>query len=236
MGFNIPKHSGDRSIPLEEKLDKAEAEKILFSYLPMVVHQMTIEEIVKSSFAVNPGMLLYLLARIFFAAKQKLVIELTYKSSRNENENKYILHPYYWVYREQSIYLVAYNTARTQKEIFRITRISSVRVLEKKYPEELPDVREIFQNSGGVFVNDRHYDIVLSAAAGDINLLSENFGYLDASVREDCGRVEFSFSISDLYWLCQRLLPLEGRIKITGSDETVQRVKQMMKSAVMNFF
>jgi predicted DNA-binding transcriptional regulator YafY len=204
--------------------------------MPMVVHQMTIEEIVKSSFSMNPGMLLYLLARIYFAVKEKRVIELAYRSNSSSTEKPYRLHPYGWVYREQSIYLVTYNEQRTKIELFRITRISGLVVLDSRFNEVPPDMQTIFKNSGGVYVSSDLHKVTLQAALDDRNLVMENFGHLYADISEAGAFISCSFIISDLYWLCQRLLPLEGRIKITGSAETVLKVKLLMKQAVKNMF
>lgn len=239
MGFPVQTEQGSPRIWLERELAPHEMLEVLPYYLNIVTDTVGIRDCFKSYVDTHKSRSLWIIARIYFASLEKKQIELMYRSKYKTEAKKYTLKPYRWIYRDNAVYLVARNISsnelgikKTDNEIslFRLNRISDLKVTEKTFEDEIPSTEELLRHSIGAFIGSEYHDVRLNFRPEEKENIEEDFGQLELEFSDtgSDGLMHVFFTVCDLVNLCKTVFGYCGRVKITGDAAAVSQMKEML--------
>lgn len=229
MGFPVHTARGETRVVLERELADAEMLEILPYYLNLVSDTMGIRDCFKSYVQNHGSRSLWLIGRIYFASLQKRKTELTYRSLRNSEPEKYILNPYRWIYRDNAVYLIAKKQGG-DISLFRLNRIRDAVIRDEMFDDEIPASDELMKYSMGAFISDKRYNIKIRFKADLKERIEEDFGHLELTFddgRND-GFVYAAFTACDLVTVCQTVFGYCGDVRIIEPEEAVDEMKRML--------
>jgi len=229
MGFPLHTAQGETRVILEKELSDDEMLEVLPYYLNLVSDTMGIRDCFKSYVQNHGSRSLWIIGRIYFATLQKKKIELTYRSLKKSEPEKYLLNPYRWVYRDNAVYLIARNIKR-DVSLFKLNRIRDVVIKDEMFDDIVPAADELLRYSMGAYISDDCYDVKLRFMPELKERVEEDFGHLDPIFVEskNSDYLEAAFTVCDLGSVCQAVFGYCGDVKIVEPVEAVDEMKRML--------
>ena len=230
MGFPVHTAQGESRVVLEKELTQKEMLEVLPYYLNLISDTMGIRDCFKSYVQNHGSRSLWIIGRIYFASLQKKKIELTYRSLKKSEPEKYILNPYRWVYRDNAVYLIARNIKR-DVSLFRLNRIRDVAIKDEIFDDIIPTADELLRYSMGAYISEECYDVVVRFMPDLKERIEEDFGHLDPIFVEgsDTEYLEAEFTVCDLESVCKAVFGYYGDVKIVAPAEAVDQMKRMLE-------
>ena len=236
MGFPVHTSQGESRVVLEKELSDDEMLEVLPYYLNLVSDTMGIRDCFKSYVQNHGSRSLWIIGRIFFASLQKKKIELTYRSLKNSEPEKYILNPYKWVFRDNAVYLIA-KTNKRDISLFRLNRIRDVVISGESFGDSIPTANELLKYSMGAYISDTRYQVKIRFLPDMKERVEEDFGHLEPVLdyRSEPGYIHASFTVCDLGTVCQTLFGYYGRVKIIQPEEAISEMKMMLEQNTASY-
>jgi predicted DNA-binding transcriptional regulator YafY len=236
MGFPVHTAKGETRVVLERELTENEMLEVLPYYLNLVSDTMGIRDCFKSYVQNHGSRSLWIIGSIYFASLQKKKIELTYRSLKKNEPEKYIINPYRWVYRDNAVYLIARNIKR-DISLFRLNRIRDAVIRDEVFDDIIPTADDILRYSMGAYISDTFYDVVIRFNPEMKERVEEVFGHLDPIFVESSGseHLEAAFTVCDLGTVCQAVFGYCGKIKIVSPAEAVDEMKRMLMGNIEEY-
>mgnify|MGYP001184830052 FL=1 len=237
LDISVDKKQGGLYSTLAEDLDVETQLKIARVYADFVVKDTTRDMILKRFIESMPDRALWTLARIYFAVVEKRMIQFNYITNSGYKISKWKLCPYYFVFRNNSLYLAAWDPVQKKHLPLLAERIKDLSVLEKSHNKEwyIPPVDELFKDTLSAFISDR--DPVLmqirykKSAASVIESIIDP---LDPEiVPVDKGEwFEASFNISDYLYLCKQFVIYGSCVEILSPPNVRDAMVKMLKESL----
>lgn len=236
MGFPVHSVQGEPRVFLEKELSGDEMLEVLPYYLNLISDTMGIRDCFKSYVQNHGSRSLWVIGRIYFATLQKKKIELTYRSLKNSEPEKYILNPYRWVYRDNAVYLIARNI-KTDIALFRLNRIRDVVIKDEHFDDMIPSADDLLRYSMGPFIGDNYYNVVIRFKPDIKERIEEDFGHLDPLFIEtpDVDYLEAGFTVCDLASVCRTVFGYCGGVKIVAPREAVDEMIKMLNGNLAEY-
>lgn len=157
FNINIETSKGRRQIPPIEDMDKESLGEFLNLYSTMIVYDDTRRSIVRRLIEKNESQCMWIMAVIYFASKQKKIITFSYVNNEGEAKDNISFKPYHLIAKGQNIYLLGMllkenNTYELRQ--YTLEKIRNVRVNDRTFNDEIPDVSELFKYSISPFIEE----------------------------------------------------------------------------------
>lgn len=156
LGISVDRTQGGLITALAEDLDPDMQLEIARVYSDFVVKDSTRDMILQKFIAANPDRALWTLARIYFAALEKRMIQCSYKTNEGQLLTGWKLCPCYFIFRNNNLYLIVYDVDMKKYLPLVAERIQNIVVCDKKHDIswEVPDVDELFATSLSAFIDN----------------------------------------------------------------------------------
>ena len=169
--------------------------------------------------------------------KEKIAIELTYKSFRMQEEQSFIVSPYYLKQYNNRWYLLARRNGYSKLGNYPLDRIISFRNAGVPFEECEIDFEEYFEDVIGVTVPDDENQIVeLWLASDQLNYVetkplhgSQKIIYRD----EKGGIVRYDLKLN--YELEQKILSFGEKVKVLAPIELQERIRIRVSDCLKNY-
>jgi len=227
-GFPLDITKGSTSICLDRPLTETEILKVLDLYLPLAIETVGVHDCFAPWVRENPSRSLWTIARIYFASHEKRKIILKYVPESGE-EKSYLLVPFYWIYRDSSVYLAAKNQ-RGEKRLYKLHRIKDVKMTDDHFSDDAPPADELMRFSMGAFINDTRYNVTLEFHSDVKQRIAEDFGRLECSysAADIADHERVSFTVCDLLSVCRAVFGYEGKAVIISPEEARETMVEML--------
>jgi len=156
LDISVDKKQGGVFSTLAEDLDIETQLKIARVYADFVIKDTTRDVILKKFIEAMPDRALWTLARIYFAVVEKRMIQFNYVTNTGYKITKWKLCPYYFVFRNNNLYLVAWDSVQKKHLPLLADRIKDLSVLDKSQSIEwaIPPVDELFKDSLSAYISE----------------------------------------------------------------------------------
>ncbi len=228
MGFHLSIGKGEKRLCLDRPLEDSDVLEIMNYYMNNVVQMMGVRDCFSSYVASAGTKSLWIIGRIYFAAIEQRTIIVDYRSEKSGLLKQYTLNPYYWVYRDNAVYLVSEEHERGIL-LLRLNRIEDFELTDHHFNANPPEPSELFANSLGAFLGEDIYNIVIEFPENLSNRVTEDFGRLELLDVPGApeGFCRAGFSACDLLSVCTRVFAFGGGVKLIAPDEAKDEMRRL---------
>ncbi|MGV7929262.1 MAG: helix-turn-helix transcriptional regulator [Spirochaetota bacterium] len=214
FGIDVTTVKGGRHTGLGIPLDEALQGRMAAVYSGFVTKDTGRDIILRKLISRHPHDGLWMLARVYFAALLKKIIEFDYTPATAGEPRHYRVHPYHLVFRNNNLYLVCRSLSHNVTALFIFNRLDNLAVLDDGFPEDAPPVEEIFRDSLGSFIGPAHA-VVLRFHEKLLRTMEDNLSILEPDIRADgAHHYRASFTVADDRFLCKQLFLYGGDVEI----------------------
>lgn len=237
LGIDVDKTKGKHSMSLAEDIDRNTQLMIAKVYSGFIVKDATRDIILKKFIESMPDRALWTLARIYFAIVQKRRIQLNYTTNTGYKINKWKLCPYYFMFRNNNIYLVVWDPVQEKHIPLLAERIKGLKVLEndKKLEWDIIPVEEMFKDSLSAFITDNPAVEMKIRYKKKISItINGLISFFDPEIKSTDNGVwlESTFSITDYLYLCQQLVIYGSDVEILSPPHVRKTMINMLKESL----
>ncbi|GEM_PF-351284 len=236
LGISVDRTQGGLITALAEDLDPDMQLEIARVYSGFVVKDSTRDMILQKFIAANPNRALWTLARIYFAALEKRMIQCNYKTNDGQLLTDRKLCPCYFIFRNNNLYLVVYDADMKRYLPLVAERIQDIVVCDKKhrFNWEVPDVDELFATSLSAFIDNSNTVEVTIRYSQVVKTIIENIiTSLQPSIEhENNDWYRATFTISDYLYLCKQLVLYGREVEIVSPQKVRQAMISMLKESL----
>lgn len=165
--------------------------------------------------------------RLSRAVSKGLEVEFDYKKPETETTERRHVQPYHLANRENSWYLVGYDSSRHELRHFSVMRTHNVVVLTKKFvrPADFSSEKH-FGKSFGAFVGSGDHKVVIRFRAEAAHKVKERFWHESQETRELAdGRLEFTVHLGSLDEIQRWILGWGPQVEVVAPRELIASVK-----------
>jgi hypothetical protein len=236
LGISVDRTQGGLITALAEDLDADMQLEIARVYSGFVVKDSTRDLVLQKFIAANPDRALWTLARIYFAALEKRMIQCTYKTNEGQLLIDWKLCPCYFIFRNNNLYLVVYDTDMKKYLPLVAERIQNVIVCDvlHNFEWEVPDVDELFATSLSAFINNTNTVEVAIRYSQVVKTTIENIiASLHPEIQNEPNNwYRATFAISDYLYLCKQLVLYGREVEIVNPQKVRQAMINMLKESL----
>lgn len=237
LDISVDKKQGGLFSTLAEDIDVETQLKIARVYADFVIKDTTRDMILKKFIESMEDRALWTLARIYFAVIEQRMIKFNYITNSGHNMNGWELCPYYFVMRNNSLYLAAWDPSQKKNIIILAERIKDLTVLPKNISKEwdIPDIRQLFRYSLSAFISDDGpIEMKIRYAKHSANIIESIISPLDPLIKpaETKEWFESAFFITDYIYLCKQLVLYGNEVEILSPPHVRQAMINMLKESL----
>ncbi|QQE80462.1 YafY family protein [Alicyclobacillus sp. SO9] len=164
------------------------------------------------------------------AVQRRSTVEMEYHSFSSDTVLTRQFDPYYILPRHNSLYALGYCHLRNEYRTFRVSRMRSVRVLDKRFVEETDfSLAEVLSTSFGVDANGEEILAVLCFDRTSVRYVKEQIENPESVVEEserDDGSVQLKISAhlnpEFVHWVLQ----YGADVEVLGPDNLVEEIRR----------
>ncbi len=214
MGLIVEKKKGAKRISLSIPLDKERMLRIAHVYTSFIINDSGRNIILKNFLRKHPEKGMWLLARIYFACKEKKKITFQYKPHSAKTWKNYLIKPYYLIFRNNNLYLVG-GFEDSREILFIMNKIKNLAITNTLFDNEAQESEVLFKDSLGSYIG-KTYKVKIRFDSEILGYLEQILGILEPRFKEiDNGkRFEAAFSVSDDTYLCKQLFAFGNKVEI----------------------
>ncbi len=220
---------------LAEDLDAHMQLEIAKVYSSFIIKDSTRDIILQKFIAAHPDNALWMLARIYFAAIEKRMIQCNYTTADGQKAYNWKLCPCYFVLRNNNLYCIVYDIDMKKYLPLVAERMENIVVLESKYAIdwEIPPVDELFATSLSAFISTDDKEQVTIRYSNRIKNVIENIiASLDPQKSTDGDWHTATFTISDYRYLCKQLVLYGKDVEIVKPQKVRQAMIDMLSESL----
>ncbi len=236
LGISVDRTQGGLITALAEDLDPDMQLEIARVYSSFVVKDSTRDMILQKFIAANPDRALWTLARVYFAALEKRMIQCSYKTNEGQLLTDWKLCPCYFIFRNNNLYLIVYDVDMKKYLPLVAERIQNIVVCDKKHDIswEIPDVDELFATSLSAFIDNTNTVEVTIRYSQVVKTIIENIiaSLQPAIQKEPNNWHRATFTISDYLYLCKQLVLYGREVEIVSPHKVRQAMIHMLKESL----
>lgn len=237
LGIEVDKTKGKHSMSLAEDIDPETQLMIAKVYSGFVVKDATRDIILKKFINSMPDRALWTLARVYFAIVEKRRIQFNYTTNTGYKINRWELCPYYFMLRNNNLYLVVWDPVQEKHIPLLAERIKKLKVLtyDKKKEWNIIPVEELFKDSLSAFITDNPTAKMKIRYKKKIGVQITNLiSFFEPEIKSlDNGDwFESTFNITDYLYLCQQLVIYGSDVEIISPPHVRKTMITMLKSSL----
>lgn len=237
LGIDVDISKGMHSMSIAEDIDSETQLMIAKVYSGFVVEDSTRDIILKKFIDSMPDRALWTLARIYFAVVEKRMIQFNYTTNTGYKINRWKLCPYYFMLKNNNLYLVVWDPVQKKHLPLLADRIKNLKVLEhnKKTEWDVIPVEELFKDSFSAFITDSPATEMKIRYKRKISIpINSLISFFDPEIKSvDNGDwFESTFNITDYLYLCQQLVIYSGDVEILSPPHVRNTMIKMLKNCL----
>ena len=171
------------------------------------------------------------------AVRRRREVRFAYRKPRSTSDEERRVRPHHLACVQGRWYLVAWDSLREAMRTFALTRISKLRLLEKRFERVQGfDITRYFGNSFGVFAGEGAIEVRVRFDAYASRLVSERFWHATQSLRPlPHGESELTLSLNDLHEVASWILSWGEHAVALAPEELVARVRRSLAAAAKGY-
>ena len=237
LDIAIDRHQGTSYTSIAEDIDKELQLKIAMIYSDFVIIDTSREAILKRFIEKMPDRALWTLARIYFAIVEKRMIQFDYITNTGYKINSWKLCPYYFIFRNNSLYLAVWDPKQKKKIPLLAERIRDLTVLDKSQSIDwkIPPPNELFRDSISAFITDGPpVEMKIRYTKKCQNAIESITSQLDPEISssEENGWIESTFTITDYIYLCKQFVLYGDEVEILSPPEVRDAMVNMLRKSL----
>jgi len=237
LGIDVDRKQGGSFSTLAEDLDVEMQLKIARVYSEFVIKDTTRDMILTKFIEAMPDRALWTLARIYFAVIEQRRIKFNYTTNSGFKMNQWELCPYYFVMRNNNLYLAGWDPAKKKNIIILAERIKDITIIEKTLCKDwrIPSVDELFKDSLSAFISDNGpTEMKIRYKKSSSIIIESIISPLDPEIIsvESDGWFESTFKITDYLYLCKQLVLYGSDVEVVSPPEVRKAMINMLKKSL----
>ena len=171
------------------------------------------------------------------AVRRRREVRFAYRKPRSTTDEERRARPHHLACVQGRWYLVAWDSLREAMRTFALTRISKLRLLEKRFERVQGfDITRYFGNSFGVFAGEGAIEVRVRFDAYASRLVAERFWHATQSLRPlPHGESELTLSLNDLHEVASWILSWGEHAVALAPEELVARVRRSLAAATKGY-
>ena len=233
LGIEIKKKKGGRKINISELLDTDLLVRIASVYSSFVVNDSTRDVIMKRLIKKHPEECMWMLARTHFAIVERKRLTFNYMPNTERKSKSYTVNPYYLVFRNNNLYLVAKNLQNGVVSLFIVNKIENLNVRNDRYDDKKPKLSNIFADTLGSFIGKR-YNMRIRFTRRVLPMIDQAISVLEPKIIEiEKDEIfEARFSTTDDLYICKQLFLYGNDVEILEPREMREIMIGMLKKSM----
>ena len=234
LGIEVDIEKGAHRIELAEPLGEEMIARLLNIYCLFVVTDSSREVILRQLMKQRPNDCLWVLARIYFAIKEKKRVAFDYTT----NDGRYIhciMNPFHLVLRNNNLYLYGHriNSDKDYNALLIVNRFEKLKVLDESFEETAPPVDELFRDTLGSFLGEK-YNVRIRYTQNAAISMEQFLGIVEPEITyfDEGNYYEARFSVSDDLYLCKQLFMYGKEVEIIEPKEMRDLMVKMLKESM----
>lgn len=236
LGIDVDRKQGGLVSTLAEDLDNETQLNAARVYSEFVIKDTTKDMILKKFIEAMPDRALWTMARIYFAVIERRMIRFNYTTNTGYKINNWKLCPYYFVLRNNNLYLAAWDPAQKKRLPLLAERIRDLTVLDKtdSINWDIPEVDELFKDSLSAYICDSgSIEMRIKYSEKIKNTVENIISILEPDIKQlDNGWLESSFNISDYLYLCKQFVLYGKEVEILSPPHVRKAMTDMLKESL----
>lgn len=237
LDIDIDKSRGVHSMSVAEDMDVDTQLKIAKVYADFVVKDTTRDIVLKKFIEAMPDRALWTLARIYFAAVEKRMIQINYTNNSGYKINKWKLCPYYFLFRNDNLYLAAWDPVQKINFTLLAERIKDLIILEKSESRDwkIPSVEVLYKDALSAYISvDGPVKMKIKYSKAVSAPIESLISPLDPDIKsvKNGTWFEAEFVIDDYLYLCKQFVFHGKNVEIISPPEVRQAMIKMLKESL----
>jgi len=237
LDISVDKKQGGVFSTLAEDLDVDTQLKIAKVYADFVIKDTTRDVVLRKFIEAMPDRALWTLARIYFAIVEKRMIQFNYITNTGYKISKWKLCPYYFVFRNNNLYLVAWDSVQKKHLPLLAERIKDLTVLDKNTNMnwEIPPVEELFKDSLSAYISENEpTEMKIRYSKKSRSTIEGIISILDPEIKsvESGDWFESIFNITDYLYLCKQFVLYGSDVEILSPPHVREAMIDMLKKSL----
>lgn len=237
LDISVDKKQGGVFSTLAEDLDIETQLKIARVYSDFVIKDTTRDMILEKFIKAMPDRALWTLARIYFAIVEKRMIQFNYVTNTGYKINKWKLCPYYFVFRNNNLYLVVWDPKQKKHIPLLAERIKGLSVLKKSQnlQWDIIPVDELFKESLSAYISECDSTKIKIRYSKKVSHTIDNIISVLDPQKESVERgdwFESTFNITDYIFLCKQFVLYGSDVEILSPPKVRQAMIDMLKKSL----
>ncbi|HOW83936.1 MAG TPA: WYL domain-containing protein [Spirochaetota bacterium] len=232
LGIDVGMGKGGRRVRLASPIETNKLASLINVYCLFVARDSSREIVLDQLMKRHPEDCLWMLASIYFAAKDNKRIECDYTNNQGE-EKHYTLDPYDLVLRNNNLYLYCGIPGEKNPRLFIVNRIRNLKLTDQDCPDPAMTADEAFSGSLGSFIGKKHFVRIRYSSAIE-NPMEQFLSIIDPVIEKspDGAWIEARFNVSDDRYLCKQLFMYGRDVEILEPKELREEMVKMLKESL----
>jgi hypothetical protein len=232
LGLDVDIEKGGRRIELASPIEGEMLANLMNMYCLFVATDSSREAVLRQLMKRRPDDCLWMLGRIYFAAKEKKRIEFDYTTNDGRRIHC-VMNPFHLVLRNNNLYLYGRRAGQDHTSLLIVNRIENLKVTDEPFEETAPPVDEVFRDTLGSFLGKK-YHVKLRYSKAVANQMEQFLGILEPEISALNGGDQFEarFSVSDDMYLCKQLFLYGKEVEVLEPKEMRELMIGMLKESM----
>jgi len=237
LDISLDKTQGGWFTTFAQDLDRKTQLKIARVYADFVIKDTSRDVILERFIKAMPKTALWTLGRIYLATIEKRMIQLNYTTNSGYKIRYWQLCPYYLIFRNNNLYLVAWDPKQKKRIPLLAERIKNLIVLDKdqSIPWDIPPVEEVFKDSLSAFItNSEPVEMRIRYKKKAANIIETIISPLAPEIIsvESGDWYESTFHITDYIYLCKQFVLYGSDVEIISPKHVRKDMINMLKDSL----
>lgn len=234
LDISVFKKKGGLYSTLAEDLDINTQLMIARVYANFVIKDTSRDIILKKYIEAMPERALWSLARIYFASVERRMIQLSYVTASGKIIEQWKLCPYYFVFRNNNLYLAVWDPIQRKQIPLIADKISNLIILDK-FKWDIPPVEELFKDSISAYISDgTSIEMKIRYSKKVKNTIENIISILDPQIKSEQNGEWFisTFNIIDYIYLCKQFVLYGSDVEIISPSHVRNDMIAMLKESL----
>ena len=237
LDISLDKTRGGWFTTCAQDLDKKTQLELARVYADFVIKDTSRDIILERFIKAMPKNALWALGRVYFAAIEKRMIRINYTTNSGYKIKNWKLCPYYYVFRNNNLYLVVWDPAQQKRIPLLAERVKNLTVLDRDQSVkwDIPPVHEVFRDSLSAFITEsKPVQMSIRYREKIAGVIESIISPLDPEITSSGtdGWIESKFRITDYIFLCKQFVLYGSDVEIISPAKVRKEMVAMLKESL----
>ncbi len=234
LEIDINTVKGSKLTILEEELSEKLSLQLASIYSSFIISDSTREAILKNFLNRHQRSGLWILARLYFACKEKRKISIDYTSNKGNVKKGWEVYACHMVFRTGNLYLVIQIPGEDHQRLIIINRIENLKILDGTFSGKIPDVEELFKDSLSGFITNPASvkEVTISYHESIHNRVEQFLASLEPEYKKEEDRYTAQFTSADDIYLCKQFLMYGDKLEILEPEKLRDQMVTLLRKSL----